>query len=136
MGLRSRNSVAAALKVDESRLRWNEGEGQILPKWGDVSGNRYFAVVEVWQALRNAGWTNVRVRRALDTIRSNNFIAGSREAWERMWSYHFEAMADHWPNLSEVSRAKWVDTFGVPPSEMTLQMIRDRLPSPFEESER
>jgi hypothetical protein len=133
MGVNSRNGVAKAFDINEPRLRQNEGEGQILPKWGSVSGDRYYAVVEVWQALRNAGWSNVRVRRALETIRSNNFVAGSREAWERMWTYHFEAMAAHWSELSPGARASWVETFGVEPSKMTTEMIRDRLPAPFEE---
>lgn len=69
---KSRNEVATVLGINESRLRQNEENGT-FPEWGTVTGDQYYEVVAMWQALRRAGWTNLRVRRAFSYFNVGGF---------------------------------------------------------------
>lgn len=124
----SRNRFAVGVGQHESRLRKLEDRG-ILPEWKAVTEETYSEVVEAWNALRAARWSNQRVGKVFELIRSNNFEAGRSRAWRARVQYSIDMMTAIWPKLSQESRDEWQKLGVSHPSELDPDSPR----APWEE---
>lgn len=127
MNGKSRNGYATARGIGENRLRALE-DRNILPEWSKVTAETYNEVVEAWDALRRAGWTNQRVGKVFELIRSNNFEAGRARAWRARLEYSIETLRRIWPKLPQASRDEWIKGGFTP-----FDLDPDMAPPPWED---